>query len=290
MVTLPLRPDTLPPAPVARWAPSAARDLLAVGRRLGLRLAACADHEALLAEAVAGLTGELDLRHAAVVLRESAGRFAWRAQHGAFPVAQRRTARALVEAAWRTGEPTRAGNGAGLQLALPLRARGRLHGLLYVATATPAEPALEDTLVLVATHLAAMIDALRAAPAAAPTAAPTDGADTTDAAAEPIVVRRYAANDSLFVDDRYLIKGVAGNILWKLLHEHQRAGRRSFTNKELRIDPALRLPELGDNLEARLILLRRRLAEHGAFARIEKTGRGRFELAVERPVQLVEVA
>lgn len=286
MVTLPLRHDTLPPAPVARWAPSAARDLLAVGRRLGLRLAACADHDALFAEAVAGLTCELDLRHAAVVLRESAGRFAWRAQHGALPAAQRRTARALVEAAWRDGEPTRAGDGAGLQLALPLRARGRLQGLLYVATATPAGPALEDTLVLVATHLAAMIDVLRAAPPAAPTA----DADATDAAAEPIVVRRYAANDSLFVDDRYLIKGVAGNILWKLLHEHQRAGRRSFTNKELRVDPALRLPELGDNLEARLILLRRRLAEHGAFARIEKTGRGRFELAVERPVQLVEVA
>jgi hypothetical protein len=286
MVTFPLRHDASPPAPVARWTPPAARDLLAAGRRLGLRLAACLDHGALLAEAVSGLTSELALRHAAVVLHEPAGRLAWRAQHGTLSVAQRRTAQALVQAVWRDGGPARAGAGAGLQVALPLRARGRLQGVLCVTGTTPGAPALEDTLVLVATHLAAMLGVLRAAPPAAP----TDGADTTEAAAEPIVVRRYAANDSLFVDDRYLIKGVAGNILWKLLHEHQRAGRRSFTNKELRVDPALRLPELGDNLEARLILLRRRLAEHGAFARIEKTGRGRFELAVQRPLQLVEVA
>jgi hypothetical protein len=137
---------------------------------------------------------------------------------------------------------------------------------------------------MVAAHLAAMIDVLR--PTTLAGTAPMEDAELPP----PVVVRRYAANDSLFVDDAYLIKGVAGNILWKLLSEHQRDGRRSFTNRELRIDPSLRLPEIGDNLEARLILLRRRLAAQGAFARIEKTGRGRFELTVQRPVRLVEVA
>jgi adenylate cyclase len=49
------------------------------------------------------------------------------------------------------------------------------------------------------------------------------------------------------------------------------------------------LPDLGDNLEARLILLTRRLVERDACLRIEKTGRGRFRLLVQRPL-LLEVA
>jgi adenylate cyclase len=52
----------------------------------------------------------------------------------------------------------------------------------------------------------------------------------------------------------------------------------------------VKLPDLSDNLEARLILLARRLAERDAGIRIEKAGRGRLRLAVSRPLELVEVA
>ena len=101
-------------------------------------------------------------------------------------------------------------------------------------------------------------------------------------------LRHFAANDSVFLDDAYLIKGVAGAILWKLLKDFVQHGRTEFSNRELRLDTSIRLPDVTDNLEARLVLLRRRLAEHGPNLRIEKTGRGRFRLVVLRPVVLDE--
>jgi adenylate cyclase len=105
-----------------------------------------------------------------------------------------------------------------------------------------------------------------------------------------VTIRRYPDNDCIFVGDNYLIKGVAGAIFWKLVSDYTRLQRTEFTNRELRLNPALRLPDITDNLEARLILLQKRLAERCSFLQIEKTGRGRFRLQVDRPIQLCEVA
>lgn len=173
------------------------------------------------------------------------------------------------------------------QLAVPIVSAARLLGVLFVES--PQDLAFsyedEDALVAIAGQLGAAIDLLQATNEAGenePAAPPAPAAQGA-----PLEVRHYPANDSIFIGESYLIKGVAGAILAKLLRDHAQSGRTEFTNRELRLDPALGLPDVCDNLEARLLLLQRRLAEHGTDLRIEKTGRGRFKLAMRRPVQLV---
>jgi adenylate cyclase len=103
-------------------------------------------------------------------------------------------------------------------------------------------------------------------------------------------VRRFPHDDSVFLDDEYLIKGVAGAIACKLAKEFVQRGRTEFTNRELRLSFDLRLPDIQDNREVRLILLQRRLAERGSAMQIETTSRGRFRLNVLRPLVLDEMA
>lgn len=179
------------------------------------------------------------------------------------------------------------------QLAVPLLSGARLLGVLFVESPQDMRFGFEDEdlLVTLAGQLAAAIDLMQeSAEPPVQAAQPVEAAPAPNRAGPPLRVRHYRSNHSVFVNDTYLIKGVAGAILWKLLQDRQRLGRSQFTNRELRLDPALRLPDVADNLEARLLLLHRRLGEQCAQLRIEKTGRGCFRFDVLSPVVLEEVA
>jgi adenylate cyclase len=177
------------------------------------------------------------------------------------------------------------------QLAVPLLAGGALVGVLFVEDVADRRFGYddEDALLAIAGLLGPAIRGLQACAEDADDTL-TQRPGQARVLGPALKLRHYSADDSIFFDDDYLIKGVAGAILWKLVGDYARAGRTDFTNRELRLDPAIRLPDLFDNLEARLILLQRRLAERSDAVRIEKTGRGRFRLCVQRPVDLHEIA
>lgn len=100
------------------------------------------------------------------------------------------------------------------------------------------------------------------------------------------VVKHYQSDDSIFIDDAYLIKGIPGRLFWKLLQTFVGTSRMKFTNKEIRLDANLRLPDIKDNLETRLILLRRRLDEQCEIVKLVHAGRGQLHLQVHRKLKL----
>jgi len=182
------------------------------------------------------------------------------------------------------------------QMAVPVCAGPQLFGVLYVESPEDMRFGYqeEDALALIASQLALAIKGLTDSAADVAAEAPETPAaqlpSATAAATPPAVtVRHYPADDSMFVGSDYLIKGVAGAILAALLREFLASGRTEFTNRELRLHPAIALPDITDNLEARLVLLQRRLSSHAAPLQLEKTGRGRFRLAVAGTVTLVEM-
>lgn len=172
------------------------------------------------------------------------------------------------------------------QIALPVIWQGNLVGVLFAESSLPLRfmHEEEDTLSCIAAALAAQTAALNVDDEAEDLPAPprAPNFDTT------LAIRHFAADDSIFANGDYLIKGVAGAILWKLVRAHVATGAFEFTNRELRLSAELRLPAHAENLEARLVLLERRLREKALPIQIEKCGRGRFRLVVQATLLLHE--
>ncbi len=176
------------------------------------------------------------------------------------------------------------------QLVLPLVAREKLVGALVLESRDPLKFAdwHEAFLGVAANQAALAIANLQEAEE------PEDSRPTGESQRlRPLVGRKrtftfYPQDDAVFVDDQYLIRNLPGRILWKILREYVHKKRNEFTNRELRLDNSLGLPPLKDNLESRLILLRRRLEEKCPDVRMVATRRGAFALESDSELVLTD--
>jgi adenylate cyclase len=185
------------------------------------------------------------------------------------------------------------------QLGVPLINRGELIGVLCVESEQPYRFHEEDktAIELLGSYIAIAIHSMllrERAEAAAEAPAPPPTAASPRAPGQPRrqkgrarEVAYYTADECILVDGEYLIRSLPAKIFWKLLNARQAEGRVEFTNRELRLDKSLNLPEWKDNLESRLLLLRRRLEQKCPDLRIVPKARGRFALQFGSDVVLV---
>jgi len=322
-----LEPNLAPPNAVADD-PSTLRNELRALQVIGERICRAADLESLLDRTLESLDELLGVHNSLVLLSEDDARLVTIASHGygeagigaevalgqglIGTVARERRSlrvsgmreglrygRAIRERVAEQGDedqlrpeiPLPGLPNAGSQIALPLIVQDTLLGVL--AAESKRVLGLDDwqeaVLQVVATQLAVAIDRL------------LEEEDEEEEEAEPIrpsmlgfskaPPRRftfYRNDDCVFVDGEYLIRNVPGKVLWKLLKAYQEQGRQEFSNRELRLDPWLGLPAVKDNLESRLILLRKRLLEKCPDVRLVPVRRGHFALELDRPIELLE--
>jgi adenylate cyclase len=170
------------------------------------------------------------------------------------------------------------------QLGVPLLVRGELIGVLCLESDVPYRFHEEDkaSIELLGNYLAIAIQNMQLQDAAAPAPESATVGETTrpTSAASRHELVYYAGEEVVMVDGDYLIRSLPAKILWRLLTTRDLTGRDEFSNRELRLDKSLQLPEWKDNLESRLILLRRRLEQKLPDIRLTPTARGRFRLEV----------
>jgi adenylate cyclase len=171
--------------------------------------------------------------------------------------------------------------GAMSQLAVPMIVRQNVRGVVFVESRERLAFRDEDV---------AAIEVLARQAAGALALAETEDEDDAAEAETPpdtrpngklVQIVHHTFDDSVFIDNDYVIKGVAGRLLAFLVGRHVSEGRTEFSNREIRLADGLRLPDLKDNLETRLLLLRRRLEAKQFPVRLIHSGRGRITLSVD---------
>jgi adenylate cyclase len=310
-----------PPRP-DRWNPEAVPGLLA---ELSARLGRCPDLDTLVAATVDGLAELFDYRHSLLLLLDEEGsRLYTIASRGyetegigsEIPVGE-----GVIGMAAARCTPIRIGNlgqmskyarsvrrsyeergdmapghdipmpgllDAHSRVAVPAMALGQLMGVLVVESIEQVAFTASDEALLcvVAALIGNAIEIERVRDREEVRSVRPGSPDRPQGRQQALRVRYFEVDGSTFLDGDYLIKGVAGRLLWSLLRQYDEEGRVEFTNREVRLDPSLELPQFRDNFENRLVLLKRRLEERRAAIRIEKGGRGRFRLVVDAELLL----
>jgi adenylate cyclase len=178
-------------------------------------------------------------------------------------------------------------------LAVPMIAGGEVQGLIFAESVDRLafSPEAAQAVELIAAQIGAIVALFGTAAEPEPAGRATvDGPHAMRRSGTAVQVDHYAYADSIFINRDYVIKGVPGRLLWRMLRDHDRDGRTEFTNREFRLDASLKLPDFKDSLETRLLLLGRRLAENAWPIQIHRVGRGRLALSVEGALALTEHA
>lgn len=169
------------------------------------------------------------------------------------------------------------------QMAVPLMANGRLSGVIFAESqeSFAFSHADEAALEIIARQMAASLALFELADAIGESGARGATAAGATDAAPAFSFQFFPRDGGVFIDNDYVIRGVPGRLLHHFVRSYVETGRCDFSNREIRRDRAFNLPDFKDNLETRLILLRRRLEERGGPIRILRPERGQIRLVIE---------
>lgn len=173
------------------------------------------------------------------------------------------------------------------QIAVPMIADNEVLGVLFAES--PERMAFRDedaaALEMLAREAARALKAMELGSDASPSELPPPPTSSV-AGDREVRVSYHLVDDSIFVDGTYIVKGIAGALLHLMIKRHLCEERSEFTNRELRLALAPRMPDIKDNLETRLLLLRRRLEEKQASIQIVRIERGRLRMVAAGPIVL----
>ncbi|HLF77437.1 MAG TPA: GAF domain-containing protein, partial [Dehalococcoidia bacterium] len=154
------------------------------------------------------------------------------------------------------------------QIAVPLLDRTQHVGVVFLESDTTGRfsEADEAALNIAARQVSLAFALLRARAPTLPEVSAEMG--TPGLVGRTTVIKHYAVDHSLFIGGDFLIKGVPGAILWRLLAAYIDEHRADLSARAIRLESNLELPDLGDHFESRLVLLSRRLADCCDFMRL----------------------
>lgn len=174
-------------------------------------------------------------------------------------------------------------------IAVPLINRGKLAGVLEVQSLASVEfkESDEDFMMTFGSYVAMAMENLQIQNEPETfVSEPLISETKAVSSLKKINITYYIDDECIFIDGEYLIRSLPAKILWKLIQAFLSEGKTEFSNRELRMDKTLQLPDFKDNLETRLILLRKRLEAKNPGIALKQNGRGKFKIEIHGQIIL----